>query len=206
MLKSNIKFTLGRFARDANAALNYPVWVFKGRRAPDNHLYKKQRIAKLAQKYGCKTFIETGTFYGQMVNYVKDRFDVTISVEIFEPFYNRNAAIFASEKNIHILLGDSAKNLSQAISLAQGRILFWLDGHYSGAGTGVGDKVSPIIEELRMISQLKQSDHCIVIDDRRLFTGEDGYPTIEETEVELRKINPAYKISHDLDSIVSVPK
>ena len=63
------------------------------------------------------------------------------------------------------------------INTSNGRILFWLDGHYSGEGTGGCDEVCPIIAELRLIAQSKRKDHCILIDDARLFIGEDGYPT-----------------------------
>ncbi len=206
MSTSILKFFFGRFARDVYAALKYPVWILNGRSAPDNHVYKKRRILKIARRHSCKTFIETGTFYGQMVKYAKNRFDVAVSIEIFETFQRKNAEIFAKYKNVHILLGDSSKNLPEAISLARGKIIYWLDGHYSGTGTGHGEKVSPIIEELRLIALSGRRDDCVIIDDRRLFTGQNGYPAVEETIAELKKINPSYNINFDLDCIVAEPK
>ena len=107
---------------------------------------------------------------------------------------------------MHILLGDSGKNLPEAIGLSKGRILYWLDGHYSGEGTGLGDKVSPVIEELRLIALAGRQDDCIVIDDLRLFNGTGGYPTIEDTIEELKKINKNYDIKFDQDCIVACPK
>jgi hypothetical protein len=65
--------------------------------------------------------------------------------------------------------------------------------------------VSPIIEELRLIAKAGRKDDCIVIDDKRLFTGSDGYPTLDEAIVELKAINPAYVISIDRDSLVAHP-
>jgi len=205
MDKSTYAFMLGRYARDLQATLKYPVWRLRGRPAPDNHVYKKRRIKRLALEHGCETFIETGTFYGQMVNFARGVFRKVISVEIYPPFHRENAAQFARHPDVHILLGDSGKNLPEAICMASGRILFWLDGHYSGSGTGIGDKVSPIIEELRLIAGAGRKDHCIVIDDRRLFTGSDGYPTLDVTIAELKAINPDYEIAADGDCIVAVP-
>jgi hypothetical protein len=203
MKKSTWFFILGRYARDLQAVLKYPVWCMQGRHAPDNHVYKKRRIKRLARAHGCDTFIETGTFYGQMVNFARGIFRKVISVEIYPPFHRENTAQFARDPDVRILLGDSGKNLPEAISLASGRILFWLDGHYSGSGTGIGDKVSPIIEELRLIARAGRRGDCIVIDDKRLFTGVDGYPTLEAAMAELKEINPEYVISIDRDSIVA---
>lgn len=198
-------FVFGRFARDLQAALKYPIWCLQGRPAPDNHVYKKRRIQRLAQAHRCDTFVETGTFYGQMVNFARGFFLKVISVEIYPPFYSENAAQFSLDDNVHILLGDSGKNLPEAMSLATGRILFWLDGHYSGSGTGIGDKVSPIIEELRLIATAGRKDDCIVIDDKRLFTGQDGYPAIDVAVAALMAVNPGYKITFDQDCIVAEP-
>ncbi len=201
-----MKFVAGRIARDLKSTLAYPIWALSGKAAPDNHVHKKQRIERIAKQYGCRSFIETGTFYGQMVNFASSIFDVVVSIEIFEPFFERNAQMFAGQKNVKILLGDSSAKMPDAMALTNGRILFWLDGHFSGEGTGLGDKVSPIIEELRIIAQHARKDHCIIIDDRRLFTGVDGYPSIAEATAELRAINPDYTIDFECDCIIATPR
>ena len=206
MTKPNLAFLLGRFARDLQATLMYPLWHLRGRPAPDNHVYKKHRIRRLANENRCETFIETGTFYGQMVRFARDNFSEVISIEIFPPFYRQNVAQFARDKKVHILLGDSGKNLPEAISIASGRILFWLDGHYSGSGTGIGEKVSPIVEELRLIAKTGRKTDCIVIDDKRLFTGQNGYPTLETAISELMSINADYKITFDQDCLIAEPR
>lgn len=205
MKLSTFVFTLGRYARDLQAALQYPFWIFKGRRAPDNHFYKKGRISRLRNECKCDTFIETGTFYGQMVNFAKGVFKTVVSVEIHPTFHKENAAQFARYPSVHILLGDSAKKLPEAVSLGSGRILFWLDGHYSGGNTGIGEKVSPIIEELRLIATSERRDHCIVVDDVRLFNGVDGYPSLGDAIAELKAINAGYVISVDCDSLIARP-
>jgi hypothetical protein len=88
---------------------------------------------------------------------------------------------------------------------ARGRILFWLDGHYSGHGTACGEQVSPILKELNIIKCQSRHDHCILIDDVRLFVDADGYPSLEETKAKLLEINPRYTISVDGDCLVALP-
>ncbi len=91
------------------------------------------------------------------------------------------------------------------ISRAEGRILFWLDGHHSGDGTGLGDKYCPIFEELHLISLDKNKDHCILIDDFRLFGTDENYPSFTEIRNSLLKINPSYDIQIDHDCILALP-
>jgi hypothetical protein len=199
-------FVPGRVLRDLQSITKYPHWLLTGSRAPDNHVHKKRRISEIAKKYNCQTLIETGTFYGQMVNFAKNRFDLVKSIELFEPLYELNRAAFSRNKNVEILQGNSTERLAEAISKSKGRILFWLDGHYSGDGTGCGDDISPIITELKVISEALRRDNCILIDDARLFTGTGGYPSYERTLAALRDINQEYQITKVGDCISAMPK
>jgi hypothetical protein len=195
----------GRLLRDIKATLEYPLWIFKGCPAPDNHVAKKRRIRKLAKQFNCTTFMETGTFYGQMVNFALPFFKKVMSVELYEPLFNSNVRAFSGNDQIELFLGNSADQLEKMIAKSQGRILFWLDGHFSGAGTGCGDAVSPILLELDVIRRAGVSNSCILIDDYRLFTGTDGYPTTDETNAALRKINEKYNVVVDGDCLVATP-
>lgn len=198
-------FVLGRFLRNSRAEISYPFWSVLGRPAPDNHIFKRKRIRSIGALFACETFIETGTFYGQMIDAVKEHFHRVLSVELFEPLFHLNQLAFSDQPQVRIYLGDSSTRLQDMLSDAGGRILFWLDGHYSGEGTACGDRVSPILRELDIIKNLARHDHCILIDDARLFLGEDGYPTLEVTKAKLLEINPSYKITIDHDCIVALP-
>jgi hypothetical protein len=198
-------FIFGRFIRNAKSMITYPFWVLSGRRGPDNHVYKKMRVRSVAALYSCDTFIETGTFYGQMVNAMKDCFDTVLSVELFDKLFALNKSSFSKYPRVRIYLGDSACRLQDMLNDARGRILFWLDGHYSGKGTACGDQVSPILRELEIIKHHFRCDHCILIDDARLFVGIDGYPSLEETKKKLLEVNPDYTISMDGDCLIALP-
>ena len=98
----------GRLVRDINAYLRYPIWLLiRGEGSPDNHVYKRRRIASIASRYHCDTLIETGTFYGQMVNFAKKIFSKVKSVEVYPPLYSLNKKQFEREPNIDIYFGGS---------------------------------------------------------------------------------------------------
>jgi len=195
-----------RSARDFREVLNYRSW--KKRKAlekiPDNHLYKRQRIYDLQKKHQFDLFVETGTFYGQMVNAMKARFNKVVSIEIYEPLFKINDLAFKHTDHVTIMLGDSAKVLKTIMSWKNQSILFWLDGHYSGRGTGKGNQTSPIIEELDIILSNMPKKLCLVIDDLRLFVNEDGYPSKEEVVAILKAANPDFEIQEDNDALVAV--
>src|ERR1700694_5077450 len=88
-------FVFGRFIRNAKAAITYPIWLCSDKPGPDNHIYKRRRVVSIAHRYSCETFIETGTFYGQMTNAVKRHFKNVLSVELFERIDRLNKTSFS---------------------------------------------------------------------------------------------------------------
>lgn len=205
MIPANV-FPWQRVLRDVRSYVEYPLWRWKGRPGPDNHYYKMARIARLARQHGCDTLIETGTFYGQTVHYATQHFKRVMSVEIYPPLYDYNQRQFSGQEKVTLYHGDSSTTLARMIANAQGRIVYWLDGHYSGTGTGIGEAVSPILAELEIIRATNRRGDCILIDDRRLFGPDGGYPTIEQTTAALRAIDETYQIYFDYDCIVAAPR
>ena len=196
-------FKTKRILRNIRSIIFYPFWLVNRKKAPDNNFYKIIRLKKYINQLNINSLIETGTFYGQTVESIRKIVGQVISIEIFEPFYWANQEIFRPYKHVKIIYGDSGSQLERAIKLSNGKILFWLDGHYSGNGTGIGIKTSPIIEELLIIRNSGRLDSCIVIDDIRLFNGTDGYPTIEEAIKLIKSININYKIYQDCDCLIA---
>ena len=77
----------------------------------------------------------------------------------------------------------SEDGLQETICEHRGVINFWLDGHFSGQGTfGNIENASPILFELQDIFSWQEASPdnqaFIAVDDARLFTGKDGYPSI----------------------------
>ena len=196
----------GRKLRDLREAVRYPIWLLTGAPPPDNHFYKTKRIREICQRYNCITFIETGTFFGQMVAAVHRRFKRTMSVELSLELYEGNRISFEHESSVKIFYGDSSATLGQMVSESTGRILYWLDGHFSGGVTACGAEVTPILQELETIKSHKRPDDCILIDDVRLFTGFDGYPKLEDVKKLIRDISPSYEFIVDRDCLLALPR
>lgn len=146
---------------------------------PALHIVKQNNIRKFQQDYGLATFVETGTFMGDMVEAQRTYFRKIYSIELGKDLYNQAAERFAKYPHIKIIQGDSGVILKDLVKEINEPALFWLDGHYSAGITAKGDKNTPILEELGTILNHKD-DHVILIDDARLFTGEGDYPTIDE--------------------------
>ncbi|MBI2810892.1 MAG: hypothetical protein HYX67_08705, partial [Candidatus Melainabacteria bacterium] len=75
---------------------------------------------------------------------------------------------------------------------------FWLDGHYSGPGTAMGNSNTPLLEELKHIAQHPIKTHTLLIDDIRLLGAQEmDFITLEELKREILLINPNYEFSFE---------
>ncbi len=185
--------------------LDHYGWVLKGKPIPVSHVFKRKRIRHVAKHFGCRVFVETGTFYGQMIEALRRSFSDLFSVELSESLYQHCKEKFARDNHVHLYQGDSAKELPRVLMKIDDQAIFWLDGHYSGPGTAKGDVEGPIVGELDAIRNHHIRDHCILIDDARCFTGSDGYPTIEKLRLMLLQINPNYDVAVENDCIIALP-
>ena len=122
-----------------------------------------------------------------------------------EPLYQKAKKRFFHYKNIKIHHGDSAAIMRDIISLCDGPIIFWLDGHYCGSQTGHGGKDTPINDELKTISKYAHQDCVVTIDDARLFVGTNDYPTIEELKTMQKDLFPKHGFINQDDIIRIVP-
>jgi hypothetical protein len=165
----------------------YANWLLEGKLLPNPHKLKQAIIKEYQQNFACKTFVETGTFMGDMLDAQLDSFNQLYSIELQPFLYYRTKNRFKNESKVHLLKGDSGKKLSSLIPKLTSTSLFWLDGHYSMGITAKGDKECPILEELDAILTLSKLHHVILIDDARLFTGENDYPTIVQLKTFIEK-------------------
>lgn len=186
--------------------VRYLMWILAGRPIPVDHVFKRKRVLNLARQYDCETFVETGTFYGQMVEAVRKSFSLVLSVELSLALYEYNKRKFATRRNVYLYWGDSAACMGEMIEQVIGRAIFWLDGHYSGPGTAKSEAGCPVLAELSAIQKHYHNDHCILIDDARCFDGSDHhYPDLAEVRRKLAEINPKYSITIEHDCIIALP-
>jgi len=163
------------------------------------HIVKQRVIRDYAKKYGLKFLVETGTYYGDMVEAMKADFDKIYSIELSKNLYEICLKRFEGLKNIELIHGDSGIELKYLMNKINQPTLFWLDGHYSGGVTAKGKKDTPIFEELQCIFDTQNREHVIIIDDVRCFGNIPSYPSIEELIdfIELKSSNIDIVIQDD---------
>lgn len=162
-------------------------------------ILKQSFVYYFGKKYNLSLLVETGTYLSEMLISQRNNFKKIFSIEISDYYYDLSKKICAFTKNISILKGDSSTLLPTILSEINEPALFWLDGHYSGGGTGIGELESPIKKELSCIFS-KNMKNIILIDDAHLFNGTEGYLTMEELEDFSRKFN--YEIILDRNIII----
>ncbi len=180
---------------------SYIIWFIKDKPIPPPDFIKEKIIKKYAFRFSPKVFIETGTYYGDKINALKHLFLKIISIELDKELYEKAKQRFKDYSNIEIIQGDSSKILPKILPGISGKILFWLDAHYSGSITARGKKETPILNELKAIFNSHPKENIILIDDARLFVGKNDYPTVDELIDNLRKsnnLNFNYKIENDI--------
>ena len=134
--------------------------------------------------------VETGTFEGRTIASCLRSFDRIVSIEIVPELAVKAAARFAHAGHVTIINGDSAIELPRVVASLRGPATFWLDGHYSGEATGRGAVETPVVAELTTILE-SATAAIVLVDDARLFTGTDGYPTLEELRSLAKRLRPS---------------
>lgn len=173
---------------------------------PLPHLFKRRIILGYAAKYGIRTFVETGTYMGDMVACVRRAFGEIHSIELSDDLHKQAMRRFSRSKNVHLHCGDSGAIIQQVLDSLSGRTLFWLDAHYSGGITARTATDTPIAAELVRVFRHPIRDHVILIDDARLFVGKDSYPTIEQVRELIAQEHAPYELTVDSDIIRLVPR
>jgi hypothetical protein len=160
------------------------------------HKIKEMAIIKYCDKYNYKTFVETGTYLGEMVYALKYKFDILYTIELSLDLFKTAKKHFIEYKNIYFFHGDSGVVLEQLMNKISEPAIFWLDGHYSGGITEKGDSETPILKELQYIFS-SQYPHVILIDDARCFGNPKfpDYPSIQELKNYVTSLHPSVKLS-----------
>jgi len=168
---------------------------------------KGPRLIEFGSKYGIRTMVETGTWYGGTTSECRPHFDQLYTIELSLELYRQVSPSFANS-NVKALQGDSSEVLRDVVlPELKGPTIFWLDGHYSSTGTARGSVDSPIYSELMLIlTHPLASKFLLVIDDMRLFRGytpECMLKSSEETQcypsvADIAEIFCAYQSHHKM--------
>jgi predicted SAM-dependent methyltransferase len=155
-------------------------------------------IEDLKSAFNLDVFVETGTYLGDSAIAASKVFEQVHTIELSDNLYQSAIEKFKDNPKIRCYPGDSADVMRKLVPALSGRVLFWLDGHYSGGITSSGKNNTPILSELEAIGLLPSKEAVILIDDLRLFQNPksafktalslEGYPTVSALKQAIQEI------------------
>jgi len=194
--------------------VSWPRFIMESRRYLSEgwpvvpHPYVKRSILiSEAKRIKADTFVETGTFLGDTSEILSKVCNAVHTIEIEPNLTKKAKKRFEKRTNIHVWGGDSALILPKVmLHLNSGNVLFWLDGHYSGGITGGQEKQNPIWNEIKAISESKESSNfSIFIDDANSFGSDPSFPKIHDLMKFVKKRFPNHEIYVE-NNIIKISK
>lgn len=169
------------------------------------HLVKQHTVRQYAKRYGLHVLVETGTYYGEMVAAMKNRFNAIYSVECAHQLAQRAIRKFARHRNVHILEGDSQQVVPALLKTIREPALFWLDAGYYGWAGLQGDR-HRLTSELEAILRDPGKQHVILMDDARGLNGQNGAPTVVQLKQRIESEFPGRRVEvkHDILRITPI--
>jgi hypothetical protein len=156
------------------------LWRLKGYKTPYPARLKQRFLTE--EGYKNATWVETGTYLGETTKALSKNSYKVYSIEPQIDFFTFANKRFKTKPKIAIINDTSENALQDIVSMVQGKVNFFLDGHYSGGATFDSGN-APVLIELSLIEKFLPGDvnFKIFIDDFRLFqsanTGDKLYPS-----------------------------
>ena len=160
--------------------------------------------------------VETGTALGHTTEVLAENFSRVWTIELSPAYFEGASHRLEGIDNITMLLGSSSTLLKGIIEELDQPALFYLDGHYSGPGTGqdfdIDTPDTPVLLELEALADSFYSN-VIIIDDARIFKGEEWhderfaqYPSRKELENIVDSFRVPSYLYRELDAFIIEPK
>lgn len=188
--------------RSIKAVIQTISWIANRYAPPSPHFMKVACLLRNGVADG--SWIETGTYKCETTIQLA-RLQVPVyTIEADTNLYNAAVAKMKRHSNVTVLEGPSEQHIDALLGHLSGSINLWLDGHYSGPGTYLGDVETPIRKELHAVSQnLARFDSiCVMIDDIRCFaestSSDTSYPTLSSVADWATTNGFTWHIEHDI--------
>lgn len=164
----------------------------------------KRRVLKRYSIPGA-TWVETGTYRGDTTAFLARLGASVVSLEPDPDLFANARRRFALNGRISLINGTSEEALESVVEDLNGPVCFWLDGHFSGAGTYQSGNDTPIAWELDVIARRIPTLQAVsvLVDDFREFPSVSSlkgstYPT-RQSLVEWAVVNDlAWSVEHDI--------
>lgn len=181
-------------------------WL-RTRTPPAPHAVKRDAVLSYGRRCSLAVFVETGTFFGDMVAAVQENFRELYSIELSPSLHRKAKKRFGASPHVHLLQGDSGQELARLLPRLTEPSLFWLDGHYSGGVTARGQLDTPVARELSALLAHPIREHVVLIDDARLFGAARDYPSLEELRALVARERPEWALRVQDDIIrIALPE
>jgi len=185
---------------------DYWYWKLRGEPIRSPHLLKQRTVRDYAQRYRLRVLIETGTYYGEMVAAMKNRFAEIHSVEFDSALAARAAKKFSGSPHVHIHHGDSQIVVPELLKSLKEPALFWLDAGYYGWAGLQGDKQRLTSELDAILRDSSRFPHVILMDDARGLNGQNGAPTVPQLKQSIEAGFPGRSVEVKYDILRITPK
>ncbi len=141
----------------------------------------QKKTLDLAQCYGLRVFVETGTWKGGTSSWATEYFKRVITIEGDRHRFEKTTMGLAGKyPNLEFRFGDSRTELARVLTVVLEPCLIWLDAHWCGGGAKEAYDLNdecPLREEIAAINASRfAAQHVVMIDDARLFTAPPPYP------------------------------
>jgi len=155
---------------------------------------------------GCwlsRTLIETGSAKGDGIQYALNAgFQMVFSIEIDPAYYEHCVKRFQGNGRVILMQGDSKEILPEILAKTNEPVTILLDAHVTGPNQKHGEKLCPVIDELKAIIDHSKSDqgknlrHIIVIDDINWLDGkQEWYGNISVKDIKNTLKDSGYEIT-----------
>lgn len=174
-------------------------------------------LEKYITEYNIDTFIETGTYLGDSLDYAsKFNFESLYSIELLDEFYNKCCDRFNKNSKIFLIKNNSVDGLMSIVSKIENKnCLFWLDAHLPdfydkkyGDNYIENEKLFvPLEQELLILKQNKNlNNDVLIIDDLRIYENGDFQSGNWNGYLKKNKSNKGIKFIFDILSETHVVK
>lgn len=179
-----------------------------------NFSLDRRLVEALQSALPLDVLVETGTFEGDTLASLGDRFAALHSIELSPEYFAAAQARFAGDSHISLYQGDSAEKLRQVrAALPADGVLYFLDAHWCVATNTAGEASQcPLLDEIAAIGSLGTGS-VIVIDDARLFLAPppapheiSQWPSFEQVSRALRGVGPEHQMMVVNDLILFYPE
>ncbi|MDF2965795.1 MAG: hypothetical protein K0Q51_1183 [Rickettsiaceae bacterium] len=165
----------------SNKYLKYGMQAFNG--APEISVL----INHFKNKHNITIAVETGTYIGGTTALLANVFSKVYTIEIVEEHISKAKENLKDFTNIKYHLGSSPDMLQKLLPKLEGKnVLFYLDAHWQNYW--------PVLDELKLISQVYNKNTVIIIDDIKVPGRLDiDYDRFGSNELSLEHFNNTLK-------------